>query len=128
LERLRIEKSHRNLDALLKAVSEYRAAVGSLASRKLDRDLANECAKKLNMAMDFVSSNSGLYHALESFRQRGVYLVDRADGLSTEEEYRNLWCESPSGESHALGVSFAADAENVKALLMAEDERVLRGH
>jgi len=128
LERLRIEKSHRSLDALLKAASEYRAAVGSLASGKLDRDLANECAKKLNMAMDFVSSNSALYHALESFRQRGVYLVDRADGLSSEEEYRNLWCESPSGESRALGVSFAVDAENVNALLMAEDERVLRGH
>jgi len=128
LERLRIEKSHRSLDALLKAVSEYRAAVGSLASGKLDRDLANECDKKLNMAMDFVSSNSALYHALESFRQRGVYLVDRANGLSSEEEYGNLWREPPSGESRALGVSFAADAENVKALLMAEDERVLRGH
>jgi hypothetical protein len=119
-EHLRIEKSHRNLDALLKAVSEYRAAVGSLASGKIDRDLATECAGKLNLAMDFVSSNSALYHALESFRQRGVELVDRADGLSSEEEYRSLW--------RALGVSFAADAENLKALLMAVDERVLRGH
>jgi len=120
LERLRIEKSHSNLDAILKAVSEYRAAVGSLASGKIDRDLANECAGKLNLAMDFVSSNSALYHALESFRQRGIDLVDRADGLSSEEEYRSLW--------RALGVSFAADAENLKALLMAVDERVLRGH
>jgi hypothetical protein len=119
-ERLRIEKSHSNLDAILKAVSEYRAAVGSLASGKIDRDLANECAGKLNLAMDFVSSNSALYHALESFRQRGIDLVDRADGLSSEEEYRSLW--------RALGVSFAADAENLKALLMAVDERVLRGH
>lgn len=119
-ERLRIEKSHSNLDAILKAVSEYRAAVGSLASGKIDRDLANECAGKLNLAMDFVSSNSALYHALESFRQRGIDLVDRADGLSGEEEYRSLW--------RALGVSFAADAENLKALLMAVDERVLRGH
>jgi uncharacterized tellurite resistance protein B-like protein len=126
LERIRkelakeLEKSHSNLDAILKAVSEYRAAVGSLASGKIDRDLANECAGKLNLAMDFVSSNSALYHALESFRQRGIDLVDRADGLSSEEEYRSLW--------RALGVSFAADAENLKALLMAVDERVLRGH
>jgi hypothetical protein len=119
-EHLRIEKSHRNLDALLKAVSEYRAAVGSLASGKIDRDLANECAGKLHLAMDFVSSNSALYHALESFRQRGIELVDRADGLSSEEEYRSRW--------RALGVSFAADAENLRALLMAVDERVLRGH
>ena len=106
-ERLRIEKSHSNLDAILKAVSEYRAAVGSLASGKIDRDLANECAGKLNLAMDFVSSNSALYHALESFRQRGIDLVDRADGLSSEEEYRSLW--------RALGVSFAADAERSKS-------------
>ena len=128
LERLRIEQSHRNVDTVLTAVSEYRAAVCSLASGKLDSDLANECVKRLKMAMDFVSSNPTLYHALETLRQRGVYLVDRADGLSSEEEIRNLWRDSPSGESRALGVSFAAEAENVKALLIAEDERVLRGH
>jgi type IV secretory pathway VirB4 component len=119
-ERLRIEKSHRNLDTLLKAVSEYRAAVGSLASGKFERDLANECAGKLNLAMDFISSNAALYHALETFRRKGVYIFDGASGLSSEEEYRNIW--------RALGVSFAADAENLRALLMAEDERVLRGH
>jgi hypothetical protein len=119
-ERLRIEKLHRNLDALLKAVSEYRAAVGSLASGKFEGDLANECAGKLNSAMDFISSNAALYHALETFRRKGIYIVDGANGLSSEEEYRNIW--------RALGVSFDADAENLKALLMAEDERVLRGH
>lgn len=120
VERLRIEKSHRNLDSLLKAVSEYWAAVGSLASGKFERDLANECAAKLNLAMDFISSNTALYHALETFRRKGVYIVDGASGLSSEEEYRNIW--------RTLGVSFAADAENLKALLMAEDEGVLRGH
>jgi hypothetical protein len=120
LERLRIERSHSNLDALLKAVGEYRGAVGSLASGKFDKGLADECSGKLNLAMDFVSSNSALYHALETFRRKGTYIVDGANGLSSEEEYRNLW--------RALGVSFAADAENLKALLMVEDERVLRGH
>jgi hypothetical protein len=128
LERLRIEQSHRNLDALLKAVSEYRVAVSSLGTGTFNSDLANECAKRLKMAMDFVSSNSALYHALESFRQRGVYIIDRAKRLSSEEQYRKLWSESPGGESRALGVAFGADAENVKALLIAEDERALRGH
>jgi hypothetical protein len=90
--------------------------------------LAKECAKRLKMAMDFLSSNPTLYHALESLRERGVYLIDRASGLSSEEEIRNLWGDSLSGESRALGVSFAAEAENVKTLLIAEDERVLRGH
>jgi hypothetical protein len=120
LERIRIEKSHSNLDAILKAVSEYRLAIGSLASGKFDKDLATECAEKLNLATDFVSSNSALYHALETFRRKGIYIGDGANGLTGEEEYKNLW--------RTLGGSFAADAENLKALLMAEDERVLRGH
>jgi hypothetical protein len=120
LERLRIEKSHNNLDAILKAVSEYRAAIGTLVFGKFDMDLANECAGKLSLASDFISSNSALYHASETFRRKGLYIVDGAKGLSSEEEYKNLW--------RAMGASFAADAENLRALLLAEDERVLRGH
>jgi hypothetical protein len=120
LERLRIEKAHSNLDAILKAVGGYRAAVGSLALGKFEKDLANECSDNLSLAMDFVSSNSALYHTLETFRRKGLYIVDGANGLNSEEEYKNLW--------RALGVSFADDAENLKALLTAEDERVLRGH
>jgi hypothetical protein len=120
LERLRIEKSHGSLDAIIKAVSEYRAAIGSLASGRIDMDLAKECAGKLSLAIDFVSSNAALYHASETFRRKGLYIVDGASGLSSEEEYKNLW--------RAMGLSFADDAENLKALLVAEDERVLRGH
>jgi hypothetical protein len=120
LERLRIEKTHSSLDAILKAVSEYRAAIYFLSSGRFDMDLAKECAGKLSLASDFVSSNAALYHALETFRRKGLYIVDGANGLSREEEYKNHW--------RALGVSFAADAENLRALLMAEDERVLRGH
>lgn len=130
LERIRIETSHQQVVAAVKAISEYRRAVNSLARGEFDKDDATELVNELDVSIAFLRSNAGLYSAVELFRHRGLYLVERAEALVTREEQMNLWREASreaTDGNKALGVCFAADAEKLIHRLKAEDEAILKG-
>jgi hypothetical protein len=130
LRRLGIEDAFSRIASLRDAISTYRHAVGALRRGEFDEEVASSAAKDLDIAVAFFRSNVALYQALDAFRQRGLYLVERAGRIDTPVGQRNLWREPSKAATDAgepLGVRFAADAEQALVLLSAEREQTLQG-
>jgi gas vesicle protein len=130
LKRKDIEDAFSQITSLRDAVTAYRHAVGALRRGEFEAEEADATAKDLDLAMAFFQSNTALYQALDSFRQRGLYLRERAARIETPNGQRNLWREpsKAAADGGALsGPRFAADGENVFALLSAERERLVKG-
>ena len=130
LQRLDIESMLSRITSLNSAVASYRHAISALRRGEFDAEEAAETAKELDLSMSFFPPGTELYRALNSFRQRGVYLVERAERIETTNGQRNLWREPSRAELDAgapLGPRFAADAERVLVLLNAEREQILKG-
>jgi len=129
LRRLEIEDAFSQITSLRDAVTAYRYTVGELRRGEFNPEAAAATRKTLDHAMDCSKSNAALYGGLETFRQRGLFLEERAERIETRAGQRNLWRE-PSKVTEdggaPLGPRFAANAEMVLGLLSTERERVLK--
>lgn len=127
LKRLQIETTLAQLASLTNAVGAYRYGVGALRRGEFDEEDASARAKDLDLAMNSLDAGGPLYQALDAFRQRGLYLVERASRIETSTGQRNLWREPSKAVAdigEPLGPLFAADGEKVRALLSAERTRL----
>jgi hypothetical protein len=131
MRRLQIDTLLAQLGALSNAAVAYRYEVGTLRRGEFEEDEASAKAKDLDLAMDSMDSFTGdepLRRALESFRQRGTYLIERAGRISTSDGQRNLWREiskAPVDNGEPLGPLFGADSKTVRDLLSAARTQIM---
>ncbi|MPR06185.1 hypothetical protein [Microvirga tunisiensis] len=130
-ERKEFDASYSRTMALHDAISEYRQAVNALRLGLFERERADAAKVGLDAAVDFFPQGTALRAALESFRQRGLYLTERSDRVETPEGQRKLWREPskhPKDAGAELGRLFAADAELALSLLRGKRQRLVEGH
>jgi hypothetical protein len=131
MRRLRIDTSLAQLGALSSAAVAYKYEVGALRRGEFEDDEAATKAKDLDLAidgMDVFTGDDPLRRALESFRQRGTYLIERAARIGTPEGQRNLWREiskAAADNGEPLGPLFGADGKTVRDLLSEARARII---